>query len=154
MTPEQARIARKNLDRRLAPLKDDALAVPAGGWLKAVREALGLTVRQLAARLGASPSRVPAIEKAELSGATSIKTLRGAAAAMDCVFVYAIVPRTSLETTVEDQAGRKADADLAHLHHTMQLEQQALTASDLADARARMVQLLLAGSPRRLWDAP
>jgi hypothetical protein len=73
---------------------------------------------------------------------------------MDCVFVYAIVPRTTLEATRRAQAERRADKALARMHHTMALENQALNPADLAYARERLIADLLAGPPRRLWDEP
>jgi predicted DNA-binding mobile mystery protein A len=154
MSPDQTILARNALDRRRSALNLPDFAMPSGGWLKAVREALGLTVRQFASRLGTVPSRVATIEQAEVTGSTSIKTLREAAEAMDCVFVYAIVPRTSLDEIVRAQAEKRADAELARLHHTMRLENQALVSRELKDARERLIRDLLAGSPRRLWDEP
>lgn len=152
MSPDQTTLARKNLDRRLSGLPRDALLAPSQGWVKAVREALGMSAQKLADRLGAKRQRIAAIEKAEKTGATTLKTLREAAEAMDCVLVYAIVPRTSLDQIVREQAERKADAELSRLHHTMRLENQALTRADLADEHARLVREILAGSPRRLWN--
>jgi predicted DNA-binding mobile mystery protein A len=154
MSPDQTILARNALDRRRSALNLPDFAMPSGGWLKAVREALGLTVRQFASRLGTVPSRVATIEQAEVTGSTSIKTLREAAEALDCVFIYAIVPRTSLDEIVRAQAEKRADAELARLHHTMRLENQALVSRDLKDARERLIRDLLAGSPRRLWDEP
>ena len=152
MTPNQTALARKNLDKRLAPLRADGYAAPAGGWLKAVRESLGLTSRQLAARMGVAPSRVTTIEKAEVTGGTTLRTLREAAEAMNCTFVYAIVPIQPLDDILRNQAVRKAEQELSRHDHTMRLENQTLTKSDLADERARLVRDLLAGSPRRVWD--
>jgi predicted DNA-binding mobile mystery protein A len=154
MSPDQTILARNALDRRRSALNLPDFAMPSGGWLKAVREALGLTVRQFASRLGTVPSRVVTIEQAEVTGSTTIKTLREAAEAMDCVFVYAIVPRTSLDEIVRAQAERRADAELARLDHTMRLENQALGDRDLKAARERLIRDYLAGSPRRLWDEP
>jgi predicted DNA-binding mobile mystery protein A len=152
MNANQLGLARKNLDKRFASLRREGFAMPAGGWLKAIREALGMTSRQLAERMGAAPSRVPTIEKAELSGSTTIKTLRAAAEAMDCVLVYAIVPRTSLEEIVTRRAEEKVGERLSRLNHTMALENQAMASDDLVQERARLVQELLAKSPRRIWD--
>lgn len=151
MSPDQAHLARKNLDRRLAPLRAEPLAVPPSGWIKAIREALGMTVEQFARRMGVVQSRASTIEKAEMTGATTIKTMREAAEAMGCTFVYAIVPTTTLDELVRQQAARKADAELARLHHTMRLENQALTKPDLEMERERLIAELLTGSPRRLW---
>mgnify|MGYP006177738885 FL=1 len=65
MSDKQAELARKNLDRRLSPLRVDRIMMPSRGWTKAIREALSMTTRQLAERMGVAPSRVTTIEKAE-----------------------------------------------------------------------------------------
>lgn len=152
MNPNQASLARKQLERRLAPLRDLNVVAPPRGWMRAIREALSMSTRQLAARMKAAPSRVPAIEKAEVSGATTIRTLREAAAAMNCTFVYAFVPTKPLDEILRDRAAQKAGRDIARLDHTMRLENQALLKSDLDDEQRRMIDLILSGSPRSLWD--
>ena len=152
MTPDQALLARKNLDKRLARLRDEPFHMPRTGWVKAIREALGLTAMQLGARMGVVQSRVSTIEKAEITGATTIKTLRETAEAMGCTFVYAIVPTKPLDDLLRDQAVRKVDQELARLHHTMRLENQALAKDDLITERNRLVTELLSGNLRRVWD--
>ena len=145
-------LARKNLEKRLAPLRERPPVAPSRGWLRAIRDALGMTTRQMAQRMGAAPSRITAIEKAETHGGLTIKTLREAAEALDCTLVYAIVPKAPLDHLMRARAEQRVDAELARLNHTMRLENQALTADDLADERDRMVARLLEGSPGRLWD--
>jgi predicted DNA-binding mobile mystery protein A len=152
MSPDQTLLARKNLDRRLSKLNREAVIMPPFGWVRAIREALGMTPQKLAERLGVTRPRVNTLEKAEVSGSTTLKTLREAAEAMDCVLVYAIVPRTSLDEILRDQAVKKADAELARHHHTMRLENQAMDKRDLAAERERLVADMLAGSLRRVWD--
>jgi predicted DNA-binding mobile mystery protein A len=152
MTMNQTALARKSLDKRLAPLRDMPLVVPPRGWLRAVRESLAMTTRQMAERMGVARSWVTTLEKAEVTGTTTLKSLRAAAEALDCTLVYAIVPTKSLDAIMRARATVKADAELAHLHHTMTLENQAMTKADLADERARLIDELLAGSMRRLWE--
>lgn len=145
-------LARKSLERKLAPLRRMELAPPSRGWLRAIREALGMTSAQLGARLGVVPSRITALEKAEVTGGTTLKTMREAAEAMGCTFVYAFVPAKPLDEMMRARASALADAELARVHHTMRLEDQALDPRDLADARERAVAAYLDGNPRRLWD--
>jgi predicted DNA-binding mobile mystery protein A len=152
MNAKQAILARKTLQRRLALFVGDPLVAPSGGWVRAIREALGLPAKQLAARLGVVPSRVSAIEKAEVSGATTVKTLREVAEAMGCTFVYALVPKVPLNEMVRAQAAKKADRELARHDHTMRLENQGMNPEDLAAERERLVAEMLSGSLRRLWD--
>jgi predicted DNA-binding mobile mystery protein A len=148
----QTILARKHLDKRLAPLRALSFDAPARGWLRAIRDALGMSTTQFAQRLGVKQPRIIALEKAEVTGAASLQTLREAAEALDCTLVYAIVPTQSLEAIMRARAAEKADSELAHLHHTMALENQAMTKTDLADERARLIDELLAGSMRRLWE--
>jgi predicted DNA-binding mobile mystery protein A len=152
MPPDQAVLARKNLDKRLVRLREVPLPMPPCGWVKAIREALGLSARQLASRMGVVQSRLSTIEKAEVTGATTIKTLRETAQAMGCTFVYALVPNKPLDDLLHDQATRRADQELMRLHHTMRLENQALTKEDLLTERERLIAELLSGSLRGLWN--
>ena len=111
-----------------------------------------MTARQLAARMGVGASRIPVIEKAEVTGATTLRTLRQAAAAMNCAFVYAFVPIEPLDDILRERAAHKARNDVARLDHTMRLENQALRRSDLDAELQRTIDLILAGSLRGLWD--
>jgi len=152
MNNKHTSLARKQLERRLAPLRAMTLDAPPKGWIKAIRESLGMTVRQLASRMGVAPSRIAAIEKAEPTGATELRTLRQAAAAMNCALVYAFVPIEPLDDILRDRAMQKARKDVARLDHTMRLENQALLKSDLDAAQQRAIDLILSGSLRGLWD--
>ncbi|WP_432288760.1 mobile mystery protein A (plasmid) [Aminobacter sp. BA135] len=152
MSEKQAKLARKNLDKRLTPLRAERILTPSRGWTRAIRESLGMTTRQLAVRMGVSPSRVPAIEKAEATGAITLKTLRETAQALDCQLVYAFVPTKPLDDILFDQAERKVRNELVHLNHTMRLENQAVNAEDLEGQKRRIVADYLAHFSRKLWD--
>ena len=152
MSPDQTHLARKNLDRRLSKLIREAVIVPPFGWVRAIREALGMSPQQLAERLGVTRPRVNTLEKAEVNGSTTIRTMREAAEAMNCTFVYAIVPTTTLDDILRDQTTKKADVELARHHHTMRLENQAMDKRDLAAERERLVADMLAGSLRLVWN--
>ncbi|MEO9132570.1 MAG: mobile mystery protein A [Sphingomonas sp.] len=152
MRDKQTALARKSLDRRLSPLREDRLLAPSRGWTKAIREALGMTSRQLAERMGVAPSRVTAIEKAEATGAITVRTLREAAEALDCELVYAFVPRKPLDDILFDQAERKVRNELAHLNHTMRLENQAVGPQDLEEQKRRIIADYLSRYQRRLWE--
>ena len=152
MSNKQAQLARKNLDKKLAPLRAERIVIPLRGWTKAIRESLGMTTRQLAERMGVAPSRVTTIEKAETAGAVTLKTLRETAEALGCQFVYAFVPTKPLDDILYDQAARKVRNELAHLNHTMRLENQALTPDDLKDEERRLIGEWLTHLNRRLWE--
>ena len=117
--------ARQRLDQRLAPLKpEDRFHPPPKGWIRAIRDAIGMTGGQLASRLGVRPQTIDAIEKSEAAGSIQLNTLRRAAEALDCALVYALVPRTSLDSTVNQRARKIAVRDLQRVAHTMKLEAQ------------------------------
>lgn len=149
---KQLDLARKQLERRLSALRALELSPPARGWLRAVREALGMTSVQFAARRGVVPSRISALERAEVSGAATLKSMREAAEVLGCTFVYAIVPAKPFDDMMRARAIALADDELDRVHHTMRLEDQALDVSDLADARQRLISAYLEGPPRRLWE--
>ncbi|WP_419842663.1 mobile mystery protein A [Candidatus Poriferisodalis sp.] len=126
----QRAIARRRLDERLARVVD--ITRPAKGWIRALRDALGMTSADLAQRMGVSPQRVYAIERSEQHMTLKLSTLERIAHAMDCDLVYALVPRTSLENCVTTQAGRRAAEHLRSVAHHARLEDQVPTERDLA----------------------
>lgn len=148
----QTVLARKSLDRRFALWRTLPAETPSRGWIRAIRDALGLSTTQLAQRLGVRQPRIIALERAEANGTASLKTLRNAAEAMQCTLVYAIVPTKPLDEILRARAAHKADAELRHLHHTMRLENQAMNDADLAAERQRLIEEWLDGSLRRLWE--
>ena len=152
---KQSELARKHLDERLTPLRESAEFVrPPRGWVRAIRDALGMTTGQLAKRIGVDQSRISKLEQAEIEGSVTLKTLRQAAEGLGCTLVYAFVPNPSLAALVRERAEKIADRELARVDHTMRLENQALTQRDLKQERQRLVSALLTGNPRRLWDEP
>jgi len=78
--------------------------------------------------------------------------LRRTAEAMDCVFVYALVPRTTLTETVEQRARKVATQLARRVAHTMDLEKQALTYPELEQEIELERDRLLREMPRHLWD--
>jgi len=78
----------------------------------------------LAERLGISPAAVNKLEHAEIHGGVTTAKLGEVAAALDCVLVYTIVPRSSLEETVQTQAHVVAAEVLGYAARTMALEAQ------------------------------
>lgn len=143
--------ARNQLDETLQIFAAANVARPIRGWIRAIRDALGMNMRQLADRLGVSQSRIVKIEQDELSGALTIKTLEKVADELDCVFVYGFTPRTTLENTVRKQAACVAQERMNKISHHMVLEVQELTSLHAKEAFENMVEEILE-SPSKLWD--
>ena len=145
-------MARKQLDKRLNLLQNvDILARPPRVWIKAIREALGMTTAQHGKRLGVSQPRVLGIEKAEVSSSIKLDSLERAAHALECRLVYALVPRKPLEYLAEDRARELAKKRLRATSHSMALEDQRVDEADEQEHLERLVQKLLNQPGSALW---
>jgi len=143
--------ARQRLDERLRLLKpEDRFRPPPRGWVRAIRDALGMTGVQFARRLEIKPQSVDALEQSEASGSIQLRTLRRAAEALDCTLVYALVPNDSLENSVRERARKIALRDLGRVAHTMKLEAQE-TADGATDERIH-AYIRDNVKERDLWD--
>jgi predicted DNA-binding mobile mystery protein A len=143
----------EQLDRRFAELKPVATAArPSRGWIRAIREALGMTTGQLAKRLKVHQPRVIELEKGEATGKITVRSLERAAEALGCKLVYLLVPHEPLTKTIEDRALQVAERQLASVEQTMRLEAQGVT--DKAARRKSKQRLAddLLRRPARLWD--
>ena len=146
------RMARRQLDSRTALLQTvstEAFARPQAGWVRAVRDALGMSTRDVAARLGVTSMAVSKLEASERAGTIGLDTLSRAADALGCDVVYALVPRVPLEEKVRRQAEALARAELGPIATTMALEGQSVdalpTESLLEDRIAELI------TSRGLW---
>jgi len=149
---KQKKIFREQLDDTLNRFSSIASANrPIKGWIRAIRDALGMNMRQLAQRLGVSNSRIPRIEQDEITGSLTLKTMHRVADKLDCVFVYGFVPRTSLENTVRKQASIVAQRRMNRLMHTMDLEAQGLSSQNAEKAFNNMVDEIV-DMPSMLWE--
>ena len=149
----KTKLIREQLEKTLqkfAPLMDSP--PPAKGWIRAIRDALGMNGRQLADRLSEHRSRTTQIEQQEMSGSLTLKTIRRVADALDCVFVYCLVPRTSLEEIVRNQAKQIALKRLARASHTMGLQNQALGKKENKEILSNMIEEIMNEPPSNLWD--
>jgi len=154
MTRSLRQLARKQLDQRFATLR--ALPFishvpPRGGWIRAIREALGMPRRALGSRIGVSEKRVIQLERGEAEGKLTMESLKRAAEALDCELIVALVPRRSLEQTIDEKRMQLASSWLqSRALHTMALEGQAVSLGDLPIQTVRDVELRF--PDERLWD--
>lgn len=147
------RIIREQIDGVLsefALLKK--LRTPSLGWIRSIREGLGMSGRQLAERLNMSKQSVARLEQDEVVGSITIKTLRKVAERLDCVFVYGFIPRTSLESTVRKRAEKISRERLNIVNQTMILEKQKIKDQNLESLISEDVEGMMNDMPRDLWD--
>ena len=134
------------LDKKIFDLKSAKNIVPqSSGWIKTVREAIGMTVSQLAARLGVTQPRITKMESNEDN--LKLSTMKKAAEAMNCEFVYYFKPRTTFQNLVDEQAQKKAAEVLKTVNVNMALENQEIAedeavkdfASDLINTKIKQI---------------
>lgn len=146
-------LARQQLDRRLDTVREVTphLRAPEGGWVNAIRTAYSMSQGDLARRMEVSQQAVSQLERREAVGSATLNALEEAAQALDCEFVYALVPRRAIQETLEARALRLARQMLGSVRHSMRLEDQE-PQSGLEERTQALVKELLA-SPDRLWAA-
>lgn len=153
MRAQERAMARKQLDKRLNRIRNsDALVRPPRGWIRAIREALGMTTKQLGKRMGVGQSTAAGFEKSEVYKRITLDTLERAAHALDCRLVYALVPRKPLESLAEDRARAVARKRLQAASHSMALEDQRVDEADEREHLERLVEKLLKQSNSKLWE--
>jgi predicted DNA-binding mobile mystery protein A len=93
-------------------------------WSEYLRIGLGMTLEQLAKRLGVSQSTVSAAEKSEKEKRITLKKLEALAEALECDLVYAFIPRKKLEDIIDDKAAEKTLVTISRADKHMGLEDQ------------------------------
>jgi predicted DNA-binding mobile mystery protein A len=132
------------------PLRE--VSRPPKGWIRAIRDALGMSSNELAERLDVAQQTVVGWERSEERSTIKLETLQRVADALDCDLVYALVPRSGLEESVRTQARRRAIAHLGIVGHHARLEDQAVSDPDL---EAQIDELTAFFAARRgLWSRP
>jgi predicted DNA-binding mobile mystery protein A len=134
-------IMRRRLDKRLAGVETIVGPPPPQGWIKAIRQALGMSTPELADRMSISQQRAWKLEHTEVHGSLRLSTLRRAAEALNCRLLYVFVPEEPLEDIVLRQAERKAEEELA-LAHPFDTERDALGEASLEIIEARALELI------------
>ena len=147
------KVVREQLDKKLDSLKAFASSgVPKQGWIKTVREALGLSARQLGEKAGIDQSRISRLENAEKDGSLKLSSLQKIAKGLNMRFVYGFVSEDTLEEMVRAQAKKIALKRLKRLNNTMRLEKQGLSSEEQKKALEDMIEQILIDQPKDFWD--
>jgi predicted DNA-binding mobile mystery protein A len=148
-------IQRQIIERKIRRFAKLAEPIPPSGWIKAIRGSLGMTVKQLALRLGTSASSVSQLEEREPEKKVTIELMEKAARAMNCTFIYAIVPQTpfkKLEDIIDAKAREAASRLLKDVEHTMRLEAQGSSNEEAKKQIEKLAGDLKLKSDSRIWD--
>ncbi len=101
MRSELRRRARREMEDEMRVFRSKEVRRAQWGWLRGVRQAVGLPVAEMARRMKVCESEVFRLEVAEAEHSITLKKLRAGAQALGCELVYAVVPRAG---TLEDLA--------------------------------------------------
>lgn len=126
---------------------------PPDGWLRSIRQALGMSLRQVAERAGLSVTSVQSAELNEMKGSIQLDSLRKLADVLECDLVYALVPRTSLAATLERQAMERAERIVGRVSDSMDLEAQGVPEPERQRQVNELAEALLRERGRDFWDA-
>lgn len=147
-------LQRKQLDEKLKAFSALQNAkTPVGGWLKAIRTTLGMSLEQLGNKLSVTKQSIQSLEKREKEGSITINTLKETAQALDMQFVYALLPIDgSLEQLIERKAELLAKEIVMRTTQTMALEDQENAQARLRDAIEERKKEIMERNPKILWD--
>jgi predicted DNA-binding mobile mystery protein A len=129
------------------------LKTPPEGWLRTVRNALGMSGAELAKKMGVTRARVTQAEHAELTGGITLISMQATAEAMGCRFVYAIIPPSEhIEDIITAQARKKAMAIVGTASTHMALENQNLPDDKIAWEVERLTREIAREMPSDFWN--
>ncbi len=127
---------------------------PPEGWLTTLRKALGMSGAEVAQRLGLSRNAIYQAERNERDNAITLSQMEKIAEAMGCAFVYAVIPKGSVEEVVQAQALRKAETRIRRASTHMALEQQALSKVQTEERIKALAAELMRDMPPDFWRDP
>lgn len=116
-------LALKQIETRFRGFETN-LFKPEQGWIRQMRKALGMTLSKLGEACGLSTPSIAQAERREAEGKVTVETLKTAAEAMNCEFVYMFVPKSEMTTFLESKAYEKAKRILMSADLHMSLEDQ------------------------------
>jgi len=150
LQPRTARQATRRLDTALRGLQLPAR--PRKGWIRAIREALGMTPNQLARRMGITRQAVALTEASELDQSATLGRLNRAAKELGCELQYVLVPRAPLESMIAEQALRRAAKKLGRVNQSQALEASVMSADSMSSTVADLARELELNRAADLWD--
>lgn len=147
------KLIRKQLDKKLAKFRlFYETPVPKLGWVKTIREALGMSTYELANKTDLDQSRISRIEASEAKQEIKLSTLHKMAEGLGMKFVYGFVPEEDLESIVRNQAMKIAKKRLNRIDHSMRLELQGVSDKEQKKALDDLIDQILIEEPKNFWD--
>jgi predicted DNA-binding mobile mystery protein A len=154
MKNDKRKLMIEQLDKKLSKFAlIEKNEIPAGGWIKAVRTALNISLVQFAKILKKSSPTVKELEEREAEKNITLKKLAEVGDALNLRLVYGFVPKEgSLEKMIEKRANEVAKEIVMRTSHTMKLEDQENTKERLQKAIKDRAEKIKQEMPKYLWD--
>lgn len=152
MTRAIGKNKRRQLDQFFRKLHSTlAISPPKSGWVRELRISLGMSAADLAMRMGVIRQRVDKLERDEVDGKVTLESMKKAAEALNCDFLYFLVPKNSLENTIQEQALRAAKIIAVEVENSMKLEEQGTKRSSQQLLVQELADEFIARNDRRIW---
>lgn len=144
----------EQIDKKIKQISSlSKLPLPSEGWIYNIRQALGISLKQLGNKMHITPAGVKEMEKRESNDSITIKSLKDFAASLDLKFVYGFIPIDgSLEKMIEKRALEIAQKIVLKTSHTMVLEDQQNNPVRIKKAIKDRAQQIKNEMPKYLWD--
>jgi predicted DNA-binding mobile mystery protein A len=144
----------EQIDRKIVLLKKvEDLTIPATGWVYAIRQALGMSLRQTGNKMGITPQSVKEIEEREKNGSISLNVLRQFGKSLDLKLVYGFIPKhENLEEMINKRAIELAKEIITRTSVSMKLEDQENNPKRIQKAITQKVDEIKLEMPKYLWD--
>lgn len=137
----------KSYQKKFDSFKQISKEKPLQGWIKTIRELLGMTTIQFAKRLKVSQPRLTFIEKNEKN--LKLSTMEKIADELNCDFVYALVPRENVNDIIYNRAKQKALNIVTKVNNNMSLENQL---SENKEILEDTIEYLISKKATKIWD--
>ena len=143
----------QQLEDKMKELGAIQLAVPLSGWVKATRNALGISLIQMGNKLKITKQSAHSLELREKQKSITLKSLEDAAKALDMKLVYGFVPMDgSLEKLIEKKAQTLATEIVQRIAGSMVLDDKKNSDKRLQKAIQEKSIELRNTMPKALWD--
>ena len=144
----------EQVDRRMREVRLlDSTVLPNEGWIYSIRNALGMSLRQLGKRMNITAQSVKEIEIREKKGTVSLAVLRQVGACLDMKLVYCFIPKAgSLEQLIENRATELATEIVRRTSASMILEDQENTETRLRKSILEKTAEIKQEMPKYLWE--
>jgi predicted DNA-binding mobile mystery protein A len=151
---KKQKLIMEQLDAKILQFKKiENIVIPSSGWVYSIRQALGMSLRQLGNRMGITPQSVKEIEEREQNETISIKVLRQFGKSLNLKLIYGFIPQSgTLEEIIEKRAYDLAIEIVNRTSISMKLEGQENNPARIHKAIEEKANEIAREMPKYLWD--